>query len=326
MGINDTKKQHYVPQFLLRNFPTEGKEQLWVYDKANDNVFPSNIKDIASENKFYDFKVDGEGHSLEEFMGKIEASAAPIIRRIVGSCSITSMSEDEKKTLSVFFAIQFLRTKHQRDNRADFSKQFREALLSKGIPEKMLAEAGVVEATREDIIRESSLSILEYEKYAGHFFSKDWVLHKSDSSIPLYTSDNPICLFHRQPTDGFWSNRGLAVPGIEIYLPLSNNLLLGMLCPTIKIKFEITLKAFDSLPNIPQHILAKETAPLRTLLQKVGTGIAVPLSLEQIAHYNSLQVTDSERFIYCSTNEFDHVQNMLQENPEYRHGRRGTVT
>jgi hypothetical protein len=317
--------QHYVPQFLLKPFCIKGSSQIWVYDKTNDKIFQRSIKNVASEDGFYNFNIDGEEHSLEKFMHKIETSSAPIIRKIIKTCSLISISEHERKTLSTFFSIQLLRTKHHRENYADLTKQYRDALLSRGFTEKVLSKAGITQVTREDVITGSLASILEYELYAEHFFSKDWLLHKSNSGKPLYISDNPICLFHEQPTDGFWSNLGLAVPGIQIYIPLSNDFLLGMLCPTIKQKLEVALQLINKLPNIPPDILAIKTAPTKDLIQAIKTGEAIALNSNSTTHFNSLQVTYSERFVYCGAKEFDLVQDMLQKIPEYRHGRRVTI-
>jgi hypothetical protein len=50
------KIQHYVPQFLLRNFGNGKKDQVWVYDKIDGRSFPTNAKNVASESRFYDFQ------------------------------------------------------------------------------------------------------------------------------------------------------------------------------------------------------------------------------------------------------------------------------
>ena len=54
------KLQHYVPQFLLRNFGNGNNDQIWVYDKAASHCFSINTKHIASERRFYDFELVGQ--------------------------------------------------------------------------------------------------------------------------------------------------------------------------------------------------------------------------------------------------------------------------
>ncbi|MDB5789306.1 DUF4238 domain-containing protein [Caballeronia mineralivorans] len=55
------KVQHYVPQFLLRNFGTGKKDQLHVFNKATDKTFLTNARNVAAESRFYDFPVTRRG-------------------------------------------------------------------------------------------------------------------------------------------------------------------------------------------------------------------------------------------------------------------------
>lgn len=71
MARSDGKKenQHYVPQFLLRNFSFSRRsnkrtsQYIHTYDKHTDKVITPNTQGIASEAGFYDFYV-GEEKSL----------------------------------------------------------------------------------------------------------------------------------------------------------------------------------------------------------------------------------------------------------------------
>jgi hypothetical protein len=66
------KVQHYVPQFLMRNFGNGKKDQVWVYDKSSNRSFPSNTKNLASENRFYDFEYQGQPLSIEPWLSELE--------------------------------------------------------------------------------------------------------------------------------------------------------------------------------------------------------------------------------------------------------------
>lgn len=48
------KKQHYVPQCYLETWAIKGTHQVYVYDKQKKESRKNNIKDVASENYFYD--------------------------------------------------------------------------------------------------------------------------------------------------------------------------------------------------------------------------------------------------------------------------------
>jgi hypothetical protein len=50
------EKQHYVPQFILRQFlANERDERVTVYDKHDDKTFVTSIKNIMAERRFNEF-------------------------------------------------------------------------------------------------------------------------------------------------------------------------------------------------------------------------------------------------------------------------------
>jgi uncharacterized protein YjiS (DUF1127 family) len=61
---NNTKKQHYVPQFLLRKFACFRKKraEVWVLDKKSVQKFKSSVQDIGHENYFYE-ATSSDGHT-----------------------------------------------------------------------------------------------------------------------------------------------------------------------------------------------------------------------------------------------------------------------
>jgi hypothetical protein len=48
------KRQHYVPQFLLRYFSGNDKGQLYVFDKTNEKAFQANPINLAVISNYYD--------------------------------------------------------------------------------------------------------------------------------------------------------------------------------------------------------------------------------------------------------------------------------
>ncbi len=56
---NHVKNQHYVPQFLLKNFSSREKKFIWAYDKnekysVQNQIKERPIKKVASEEYFHD--------------------------------------------------------------------------------------------------------------------------------------------------------------------------------------------------------------------------------------------------------------------------------
>lgn len=126
------KVQHYVPQFLLRNFGNGKKDQVWVYDKATGRSFSTNAKNIASESRFYDLELDGTATTLEPMLSKLEGNAKPIIGKILDADSLAPLTDEDKATLSVFLSVQHTRTRTFREQWNDFPRMLREHLASRG--------------------------------------------------------------------------------------------------------------------------------------------------------------------------------------------------
>ena len=80
--VSMVKNQHYVPRFHLRKW-ADGKNEIWVYDKADDLIFQRNIKKVAAEEYFYDSpaleKEVGQVQFVETALGKLESDTARVI-------------------------------------------------------------------------------------------------------------------------------------------------------------------------------------------------------------------------------------------------------
>src|SRR4029077_18543322 len=62
---------------------------------------------------------------------------------------------------------------------------------------------------------------------------KDWVLLGAPVGSNFFLSDSPLTMTNTLNRDPLTGTVGLAVPGIELYLPLTPKLCLAMYCPTV---------------------------------------------------------------------------------------------
>ncbi|MGM0111315.1 DUF4238 domain-containing protein [Enterococcus sp. DIV0187] len=53
----DTKKEHYVPRFYLKDF-CDTDNKIWVFDKRTQSIRKQKVTEIAMENYFYDLDLD----------------------------------------------------------------------------------------------------------------------------------------------------------------------------------------------------------------------------------------------------------------------------
>ena len=295
--------QHYVPQFLLRNFADPDKDQIWVFDKHEQRSFKTSVKNVAAEKGFYDLEIDGTKFSFEPALGSLETSAADLVRRIVTEQSLASLTDKDKVHMSLFAAAQMIRVKHQRSTMSVLNQGIKDLITSSGGDPKTVQGFCDLEG---DVLRAFSIQFLKENtpQFAKHFAEKVWVLYKTSESAPFYISDNPITLHNTLNQNEFSGTLGIAVEGIEIHMPLSSTICLAFLCPTIQRYIE-TVQAKYGV-NIP-------------ILSGFNSGLA-EMNTENVLHLNSLQVAYSTRFVYSLSGNFDLVQSMLSQHPELRTG------
>src|SRR4030042_5578410 len=94
---------------------------------------------------------------------------------------------------------------------------------------------------KAEIKRSCIGSVLAAGELAPYFYDKIWLLLKAPPKSTFYISDNPISLYNsvKRPGRG---NLGLKVKGIEVHLPLSKNLCLSMVCPSLIEKIDQGVK------------------------------------------------------------------------------------
>lgn len=311
--------QHYVPQFLLKNFTQGKKPQVWVFDKKTGNKFKSNVRNVASEKNFYDFTFKGVEGTIEPALSEIESSASKILKKIKSENNISFLDDSSKAHLSNFFALQFVRTKQHRLMCQNLGVKMAESMRQKGwSPEDM----GYKEETEEDIKTRNIRAICRSGEFAPHFYDKSWLLCKTSKKLPLYISDNPIALQNSKDY-GFYGNIGLGVKGIEIYFPLSKTLTLAMYCPSLEEEFRVGFKKYQSLSRISPMLVAQHIKdPLYFEQTKEGfdTGSAITFKDTNVINQNSLQVKHASRFVFSSSDDFSLAQEMISSHPELREG------
>jgi hypothetical protein len=320
----EAKIHHYVPKFLIKNFGMGKKDQVWVYDKTNGRSFAANAKNVASENKFYEFEAGGSSYSLESSLSKIESRSKDAIDRILGADSTGALSGVERSTLCAFLALQLVRTKAFRSQFSDMPGQIRERLGKSGdLVEPGSQAAEFVRDPTESEVKLSAARMLADapSTYGPHFQNKVWLLAKTSSALPFLLGDNPISLQNHADM-GPYSNLGLAVKGIEIYLPLSSTRALAMWCPSIASQVTKAAATLKTLPKSMTIGLIKDPDGILELDAAVRTGGAVGYKPQNVVNFNALQIGRSERYVFSSTKDFSLADEMIRAHPELKKGPR----
>ncbi|EAU54904.1 DUF4238 domain-containing protein [Mariprofundus ferrooxydans] len=309
------KKQHFVPQFILRNFTSGKKEQVWVFDKHEDRSFPSSVLKAACSNGYYNITEDGVNVTLEHRLASLETSTSMVISNLVKTESLATLSSEDMSVLSLFCSVQLLRTNQQRE----FVKQFQDSIAT-----WVEARGGKVEDVEnfevlddEEIKRShvQNIASLAFE-FSELFRKKHLKLVKAAPATQFIISDNPIVMHNHLPRPGR-GNLGLNCKGIEVQFPISSNLCLVFVCE--KLISEIVSKMKDVQGKKTLGVLIPvDTAEIESFVNALDDGKAQTLKPENMDFHNSLQVIQSSRYVYSATNNFLLVQDILSKSPECR--------
>jgi len=79
-----TKNQHYVSQFHLKKHTVDGST-IWAFDKASQRAFSTDVRNVASENGFYDLtpEFSASPKAVDETLDEIEAEVAPMFKELI---------------------------------------------------------------------------------------------------------------------------------------------------------------------------------------------------------------------------------------------------
>ncbi|MHC5202187.1 DUF4238 domain-containing protein [Myroides sp. LJL119] len=268
------KNQHYVPKVLLKSFSSKDSF-IWTYDKVAKNknwnvIKKRSINRVASENYFYDQVQNNKDFSFEYELGKIEREISPLIEKLILNQNISSLTEIEKEKISYFIAIQSIRTKYQLNKVKDYLINFEETINNFiGVKQESIDPKALWFSLFETA-KEFSMAIK----------NKVWFLGQSDKLF--YTSDNPVVLQNIINKSTIRGTIGLDSYGIEIYMPLSDSVILCMFCEKL-------------------------------LQNKHGILNLEKFNSENILNVNALQFYQSERFLFSSSNNFEMIEEIINK-------------
>lgn len=306
---NHPRNQHYVPQFLLRNFCDESG-RLIVFDKATGRTFAASTRGIAAEAWFYDFiDADGDRLSLEYFLGRLEAKVSGILAGVLEKESLTHLSNDDRVHVSLFAAVQQLRVKAVRQRMQSLNDGILRVLAERGIdPGDVVRKMSGDEVKRVGIAR-----IQDAKETAKFFIDKVWILRQAPNDRPFWISDNPITLHNvLEP-----SQRGLGSPGVEILLPISPRFSICFLCDHVG---QVIRQVVADLQRYERdfgraHPGATEILRQAEVIEKGTPDLLLP---EWVDHQNSLQVQYASRFVMSATDAFEKAKEMIRRNPKVK--------
>ena len=216
--VND---QHIVPEYLLKNFSTDGLK-VWSFDKQAiskrwGNANFRSIKSTPTEKHIYDKQEGNPDGSLEYFLRDLENLVSPIIQKLVKGLDLNQLSANDKLLIAKFVLSQMARTKGGIKVIDNLKAQLNGFTESRGFRLEDLN----IKSFWLDQIEKS-------DKYVEYLLNKSWSLTICDDEY--YISDNPVVKYNTSNFQPHRGTLGLDSKGIEIYLPLSSSVMLCLYC------------------------------------------------------------------------------------------------
>lgn len=252
------------------------------------------------------------------------------------------MSLEDKARLSVFTALQFIRGVDYRARAADLARALQDHLVDTGDVEGPAPQMSADEADAEG--RASALHAFENNllPFAAALAQKDLLLFSAPADAPFMIGDSPVTLANASDF-GLYGNLGLGVPGIQIYMPLSDDLTLAFWCPTLMQEMNKAVLTSEAAlaaarPVINPGVEAK-AVELRSQLDRLETivhrlrpfceafvrGVPVESKADNVEHLNSLQIRHAERFIMSKRADFSLAKRMIADDGSFKTGLRMSI-
>lgn len=114
-----TKRQHYVPRFLLRNFSLDDQRRMICVRTPERTILDASLRDQCYSDNFY-----GADGTVEAALAKLEASIAPILSA-PSAQKLAELSDADVESLIWFVGFQAARTR----STADFRSQITDRML-----------------------------------------------------------------------------------------------------------------------------------------------------------------------------------------------------
>jgi hypothetical protein len=326
--------QHYVPQLLLRGFLSRvgneaKKEQVRVFDLARKESFPTSITNIMGERRFNEWWIDEDTiATIEPATSRIESELAPLIEQIRAEKRL-KFTPDNIANLALLMAFQFIRTKKMRMMPERLNQQLVAHVKRMGFdPAKI---DGLVDWDKESLKRQHvKQQVDNLAEFTKIMMDKVFFVMTAPVGKSFYLSDHPVALHNDEERPGVMSRLGIGIPYIQIYLPLSHDV---MLCAYDRAVLGGLMRGRDEEMNrgkgealkllMQGRITAEQMKgfveetkrydKVGPLIDTIRAGEPVACSVEQVDAYNSIQVFHAHRFVVDPFGKFDVVGEMIAE-------------
>lgn len=211
--VPENQNQHYVPQFYLRQFSTDGRSISSVLVPSGRLIECASIKGQCSKRNYYR-KYNG----LDELLSLLESNASYFLKTLTGENTpkVGSSQEFVTECFMLFLATQIHRTPASEDLGKEFDSTFKKMVLARSAPGASLGKD-----FDNELMDHGSMTRLALHLYP-QLCNLDLNLLRAPKSQHFVTSDNPVVLFNRAGELGKVPHSiGAGNSGLMIYYPIS---------------------------------------------------------------------------------------------------------
>jgi hypothetical protein len=209
----EKKKQHFVPQFYLKNFSVDaGRKRVSLYVIDTDKLVPeATIKDQAFENYFY-----GKA-GMEDELSILETLASPIIAKAIADNTLPERMSEGHLALLTFVLFQDARTPVMAAQMNEHTEKLARR-FARDIPD-LKDEADGIRVNDRDAPVKALRMKSEIRDFA---LDLRWKLLENKTRRLFITSDNPAVRYNQflEKRNTLGSNIGIDCKGLQIFLPL----------------------------------------------------------------------------------------------------------
>lgn len=219
----ENKRQHFVPQFYLRNFSDDGLH-IYAYNIGTKKTYNTQIRTSCQKDYFY-----GKDLEVEKVISDIESVQKEILDEVISTKTVDLSSTDKHGILLSFLLIQKVRT----HNAKIVSNLFLDHLFNQYI-KPMMRKDKKFEKYSEKAIQALKMESPDFFYKTGipmaleSFFAiSDLrpVIIEINTNKEFLTSDNPV-IFNNYVEFKEYPLLSLISPGLQIICPLTNKLML----------------------------------------------------------------------------------------------------
>lgn len=223
------KNQHYVPQFYLKLFSSDGNTiGVYVFGHGK-KIDAAPIRSQASENYLYTLDTD-RPKNTEKSLSELEGAAKQVIEMLIQTPP-KQLNHEQKFTLLSFIIIQLGRTLSNMDIIQETGDKMLRQLLR--AQKKIQTKGGddKFESITEDNINNLGLRFANLGAFSVFSHLKmipscidivdNYKVLVNKTQLSFATSDNPVCQYNMFLEKVKHYNIGLGNRGIMLYLPIS---------------------------------------------------------------------------------------------------------